>query len=502
VESFGFLLQGLGSALSPQNLLFALLGSVLGTLVGVLPGVGPAAGTALLIPMTFVLPAVPAIIMLSAVYYGAMYGGTITSVLLNVPGEAASVVTCIEGYEMAKQGRAGPALSVAAIGSFIGGMLATICLVTVALPLTRAALRFGPPEFFALMCFGLSLVIGLAGKSIVKSLLVALLGLALAQVGMDPTIGLPRFTFGAPDLVGGVELVAMVMGLFGVGDLLVSLERPAQSVTQSKVGQLFPAREDWRRSLPSILRGTAIGTGLGLIPGVASAVPTFVSYVIEKRAASKPPEGWGGGAIEGVAGPETANNAYVNAALIPLFSLGIPSSPTVALLMGAFMINGLIPGPFLFVEHPDVVWTVIASLFIGNVILLVLNLPLIGLWVRVLAIPRGILYALILVFCIVGSYSLNNRLFDPVVMLLFGVLGYALRKLEFPLAPVALTLVLGPLMEKGLAQSMMLSRGDPAIFLTRPIALALLMLSVVVLVVSSVKTLSGVSDAVRQDSQV
>ena len=502
MESFWFLMQGLGNALSPQNILFAFIGSVIGTLVGVLPGVGPAAGTAILIPMTFVLPAVPAIIMLAAIYYGAMYGGTITSVLLNVPGEAASVVTCIEGHQMAKHGRAGPALSIAAIGSFIGGTVATICLVTLALPLTQLALRFGPPEFFALMCFGLSLVISLAGKSLIKALLVALFGLALSQVGMDPTIGFPRFTFGMIDMVGGLELIAIVMGLFGVGDLLVSLEAQAQDVMRSKIGRLFPSREDWKRSLPAICRGTAIGTGLGLIPGVASAVPTFVSYVFEKKATPEPREGWGGGAIEGVAGPETANNAYVNAALIPLFTLGIPSSPTVALLMGAFMINGLIPGPFLFKEHPEVVWTVIASLFVGNVILLILNLPLIGLWVRVLTIPRGILYALILVFCIVGSYSLNNRLFDPVIMLLFGVLGYLFRKFDFPLAPVALTLILGPLMEKGLAQSMMLSRGDPSIFVTRPISLVLLTLSVLVLAVSSIKALSTASDAIRQDSQV
>lgn len=502
MESFWFLMQGLGNALSPQNILFAFIGSVIGTLVGVLPGVGPAAGTAMLIPMTFVLPAVPAIIMLAAIYYGAMYGGTITSVLLNVPGEAASVVTCIEGHQMAKRGRAGPALSIAAIGSFIGGTLATICLVTLALPLTQLALRFGPPEFFALMCFGLSLVISLAGKSLIKALLVALFGLALSQVGMDPTIGLPRFTFGVADLVGGLELVAIVMGLFGVGDLLVSLEAHAQSAMMSKIGRLFPGREDWKRSLPAICRGTAIGTGLGLIPGVASAVPTFVSYVFEKRVTPEPREGWGGGAIEGVAGPETANNAYANAALIPLFTLGIPSSPTVAILMGAFMINGLIPGPFLFKEHPEVVWTVIASLFVGNVILLILNLPLIGLWVRVLTIPRGILYALILAFCIVGSYSLNNRLFDPVIMLLFGVLGYLFRKFDFPLAPVALTLILGPLMERGLAQSMMLSRGDPSIFVTRPIALVLLLLSVLVLVASSMKSQSAASGAIRQDSQV
>lgn len=502
METLEFLMMGFASLATPENLMYAFLGSVLGTLVGVLPGVGPAAGTAILIPVTFVLPPTGAIIMLAAIYYGAMYGGTITSVLINTPGEAASVVTCIEGYEMARRGRAGAALSIAAIGSFIGGTIATICLVIVALPLSRMALKFGPPEFFALMCVGLSLVMGLAGKSVSKALLSGLLGLALSQVGMEPMMGRPRFDFGITDLMSGVELIAIVMGLFGVGEILTSAESPGRRIIDSHINSLMPTVEDWKRCVPAIIRGTGVGTLIGVIPGIGSAVPAFISFVVEKKIISNPKERWGNGVIEGVAGPETANNAYANAALIPLFTLGVPGSPTIAILMGAFMMNGLIPGPFLFKEHPEVVWTVIASLYLGNVILLILNLPLIRLWVKVISIPTSILWPLILGFCVVGSYSLNNRIWDVGVMLLFGLVGYGLRKLDYPLAPMVLTLVLGPLMEKGIAQSLTLSRGDPSIFFTRPLSLALLILAALFLLSSSVRMLPFGTSAVRQDTEV
>jgi len=477
LESLALLGHGFTIALQPTNLLFAVMGCVLGTIIGVLPGVGPAAGTAILIPVTFVLDPTPAIIMLSAIYYGAMYGGTITSVLINTPGEAASAITCLEGYEMAKRGRAGAALSIAAIGSFIGGSIATMGLVILALPLTALALKFGPPEFFALMVLGLSLVTGLAAKSMTRALMSAVFGLLIAMVGIDPVMGAPRFNFGITDLLDGFEFVPVVMGIFGISEILLNAESEVRGVFDTKMSTLIPTKKDLKDSVGAILRGTGIGFFLGLIPGVGAVVPTFISYVAEKKVNPNPKEGWGNGVIQGVAGPETANNAYANAALIPLFTLGIPGSPTIAILMGAFMMNGLIPGPFLFKEHADFVWAVIASLYVGNLILVILNLPLIPLWVALLKVPYSILFSLILGFCILGSYSLNSSVFEVGTMIAFGVIGYLFKKLDFPLAPVALTLILGPLMERGLRQSLEISRGDFSIFFTRPIALGLLIIA-------------------------
>ena len=389
MESLSFLLGGFATALEPANLLFALAGCLLGTLIGILPGIGPVAGTALLLPVTFGLPPTAGIIMLAAIYYGAMYGGTLTSVLVNVPGEAASAITCLEGYEMARQGRAGPALTIAALGSFIGGIVATLGLVLLAVPLTRLALKFGPPEFFALMLVGLSLVTGLAGRSVLLALISAVVGLLIAMVGIDPVAGAPRFTFGRLELMSGINVVIVAMGLFGVGEILLSVDREvAMKPIGTRLRDLFLGAEDARRSVLPVVRGTAIGFFLGLIPGVGAVVPTVMSYVAEKRM-SKTPERFGTGMIEGVAGPETANNAYATSALIPLFTLGIPGSPTVAIIMGAFMMKGLIPGPFLFRDHAEVAWGVIASLCVGNVMLLVLNLPLIPLWVKLLRIPAA-----------------------------------------------------------------------------------------------------------------
>ncbi len=473
MESLQLLAHGFTIALQPTNLLFAVMGCILGTVIGVLPGVGPAAGTAILIPITFVLDPTPAIIMLSAIFYGAMYGGTITSVLINTPGEAASAITCLEGYEMAKRGRAGAALSIAAIGSFIGGSIATMGLVLLALPLTSLALKFGPPEFFALMVLGLSLVTGLAAKSMTRALMSAIFGLLIAMVGIDPVMGAPRFSFGITELLDGFDFVPVVMGIFGISEILLNAESEVRGVFDTKMSTLIPTRQDLKDSAGAILRGTGIGFFLGLIPGVGAVVPTFISYVAEKKV-SKHPEKFGTGVIQGVAGPETANNAYANAALIPLFTLGIPGSPTIAILMGAFMMNGLIPGPFLFKEHADFVWAVIASLYVGNAILVILNLPLIPVWVAILKIPYSILFSLILGFCVLGSYSINSSVFDVGSMIAFGVIGYLFKKLDFPLAPVALTLILGPLMERGLRQSLEISRGDFTIFFTRPISLGLL----------------------------
>ena len=480
MDALQHLMGGLAAAMTPTYLMFAFVGCVLGTLIGLLPGLGPAAGTAILIPLTFSLDATGAIIMLSAIYYGAMYGGTITSVLINVPGEAASVVTCIDGYAMAKQGRAGSALAIAAIGSFIGGTVATIALVVVAVPLAKLALKFGPAEFFGLMVAGLCLVVGLAGRNLLAALLMTVLGLLLAMVGLDPVRGAPRFTFGLTELYDGIGFIPVVMGLFGIGELLLAAERHQTRMIEADLKKWNPTREEWKASAGAIGRGTVVGFVLGLIPGVGAIVPTFMAYVLEKRV-SKTPERFGNGAIEGVASAETANNAYANAAMVPLLALGVPSSPTIAVLMGAFIINGLTPGPFLFTERPELVWTVIASFFVGNVILLILNLPLVGLWAKVLKIPFSYMCAGVLIFCIIGAYGLKQSLFDVWVMLGFGVLGYVLRKLDFPLAPAILALILGPMMERSLRTTLEISGGSFAIFLDRPLALALLTVPVIVL---------------------
>jgi putative tricarboxylic transport membrane protein len=473
--------MGFSVALTFQNLLCAFMGSLLGTLIGVLPGIGPAAGCAILIPLTFQMTPTGAIIMLTALFYGTQYGGTITSILLNVPGEAASAITCIDGYEMTKQGRAGSALAMAAIGSFIGGTFATFALVLAAGPLTRMALEFGPVEFFALIMLGLSLLMGLAGKSMIKALMMGMFGMLLAMVGMDPVRALPRFTFGRMELLDGIGFVPIIMGLFGLAEILENAEKHFAQVSVGKLGSLIPTRTDIRDSVGSIVRGSIIGTLLGLVPGMTGSASSFLSYIAEKKS-SKHPERFGTGMIEGVVGPETANNAHANGALIPLFTLGIPASPTVAVIMGAFMMHGLIPGPFLFKDHPDVVWGVIASFYIGNIMLLILNLPLIGIWVKILKIPYGILFGIILAFMVVGSYSVSNSVFDVVVMTLFGVIGYLLRKLDFPLAPIVLTLILGPLMERSLRQSLEMSQGSLDIFLKSPIALVLLILTALILI--------------------
>jgi putative tricarboxylic transport membrane protein len=482
-----------------MNLLFATIGCVLGTLIGVLPGLGPAAGTALLIPITFKLDPTAAIIMLAAIYYGAMYGGTITSVLINVPGEAASVVTCLDGYEMAKQGRAGAALGIAAIGSFIGGTVATFGLVLVALPLTRFALKFGPSEYFSLLLVGLSLVMGLAGKSLAKALVMGIIGLIFSFVGVDPVEGAPRFTFGIAPLMDGVGFVPVVMGFFGIGEILINAEISLTGVMagEGKVSSFFPRRDEWRVSVTSILRGTGLGFFLGLIPGTNSAVASFMSYSIERKV-SNHPDKFGTGVIEGVAAPETANNAYANAALIPLFTLGIPGSPTIAILMGALIMNGLTPGPLLFSQHAAFVWAVIASLYIGNVILLILNLPLVGWWAKLLKIPYNILMVFILVFCIIGAYSLNNSLFDVGMMIFCGLLGYLFKKLDFPLAPAILTLILGPLMEQSLRESLSVSHGSYAIFFTHPISLFFLVLAAIILATSAWQAWPS---AIREESK-
>ncbi|MBM4330922.1 MAG: tripartite tricarboxylate transporter permease [Deltaproteobacteria bacterium] len=488
MDALQYWILGFSVATLPLNLLYAFIGCVLGTLIGVLPGLGPAAGTAILIPITFGLDPLGGIIMLAAIYYGAMYGGTITSVLVNVPGEAASVITCLDGYQMAKQGRGGPALGIAAIGSFIGGTFATLALMVVSLPLATFALRFGPPEIFALLVVGLSLVTGLSGRSMLAALIMTFFGLMLSMIGMDPVRGAPRFTFGVPPLYDGVGFIPVVMGLFGVGEILLSMEKPVLEVIKTKFTDLLPKRKEWGVSAGAIGRGTVIGFFLGLIPGIGAIIPTFLAYVVEKKV-SKHPEKFGTGIIEGVASPETANNSYANAAMVPLLSLGIPGSPTLAVLMGAFIIHGLTPGPFLFKERPDVVWGLIASLYVGNVMLLILNLPLVGLWAKLLEIRYQFLYPGILLFCILGAYSMNQSVFDVGVMIGFGVLGYIFRKLDWPLAPTILALILGPMMERALRTSLEMSAGDITILFTRPISAVLLAVAAIVLISPAIRLL-------------
>jgi len=486
MNAFSNLMMGFSVALAPANLLLAFLGSAIGTLIGVLPGIGPSAGAALLIPLTFNMEPTGAIIMLTALFYGTQYGGTITSVLLNVPGEAASAITCLDGHAMAKQGRAGTALSLAAIGSFIGGLFATLCLVVAAIPLTKMALQFGPVESFALLTVGLSLMMGLAGKSIIKALMMGVLGLLLSMVGLDPVRGMPRFTFGRLELMDGIGFIPIIMGIFGLAEVLSNAEDGFSTMKLAKMSSLFPTKQDLKDSAGPIVRGSLIGTGLGLIPGMTGSAASFLSYIAEKKA-SKTPEKFGTGMVQGVVGPETANNAHANGALIPLFTLGIPSSPTVAVIMGAFMMHGLIPGPFLFQEHPDIAWGVIASFVIGNLMLLILNLPLIGIWVKILKIPYGLLFAIILAFMIIGSYSVNNSVFEIGIMVVFGLFAYFLRKMDFPMAPLVLTLILGPQMERALRQSLEISQGSFAIFIETPLAAVLFAISAVILIAPAFK---------------
>jgi len=482
------LLFGLSIALQPENFIYSFLGCVIGTIVGVLPGIGPLAAVSLLLPGTFGLDATKAVILLGGIYYGAMYGGSTTSILMRIPGEAASIVTCLDGYAMAQKGRAGPALMIAAIGSFIGGTFATFALMIVSLPLASLALRFGPPEVFALLVVGLSLVTGLSGRSLLAALLMTVFGLILAMIGMDPVRGAPRYTFGLPPLYDGIGFIPVVMGLFGVGEILLSMEAPVLEIIKTKLTDLLPKKKEWKVSAGAIGRGTIIGFFLGLIPGIGAIIPTFMAYVVERKV-SKHPEKFGTGVIEGVASPETANNSYANAAMVPLLTLGIPGSPTLAVLMGAFIIHGLTPGPFLFKERPDVVWGLIASLYLGNAILLVLNLPLVGLWAKLLEIRYQYLYPGILLFCILGAYSLNQSLFDVGVMVAFGVLGYIFRKLDWPLAPTVLALILGPMMERALRTSLEMSAGDITILFTRPISAVLLIVAAIVLLSPGVRLL-------------
>ena len=482
LESLTSLAYGFNIALQPQNLLYCFIGVTMGTLVGVLPGIGPTATIALLLPATFKLNPISAIIMLSGICYGAMYGGSTTSILLNIPGEASSVVTCLDGYQMARKGRAGPALGISAFGSFIAGTFSIVGLVIFAPTLADFALKFGPPEYLALMVMGLSVVAYLARKSMAKALMMAVVGIVLGCVGLDPITATPRFTFGILDLADGIGIAPVVMGLFGIAEVLENLGVLTKAeIFAGKIKGLFPDREDWRRSIGPIARGSLLGFFLGLLPGVGAIVPQFLSYALEKKL-SRHPERFGSGEIEGVASPEACNNAAVGGTFIPLLSLGIPSNAMTAILLGALMIYGLTPGPLLIKNSPDLFWGVIASMYIGNIMLLILNLPLIPMWVSVLKIPYSYLTCIIILFCLIGAYSLNNSTTDIYIAVIFSLVGLLMKKFEFEGAPLVLAFVLGPLLETALRRSLILSDGSFLIFLQRPISAAFILFSVVVLV--------------------
>lgn len=478
---FHDLLYGFGISFQPLNLLFCFIGVFIGTLVGVLPGIGPVGAMSLLLPVTFGVSPVCGVIMLAGIYYGAMYGGSTTSILVNIPGESASVVTCLDGHQMALQGRAGPALSISAFGSFIGGTLSIVGLMLLANPLAEVAVKFGPAEYFSLMCLGMSVLIYLTQGSILRGLLIAGVGLFLSLVGMDVVTGKARFTFGLTGLIDGVGLVPLVMGLFGISEILLNLEKLKEKIVlKTEIKGLLPTKEDWQRSAKPIGRGTVLGFFLGILPGGGAVVASFVSYALEKKF-SKHPEQFGKGAIEGVAGPETANNAGTCGGFIPLFCLGIPSNVIMALLLGALAIHGIRPGPLIFTEHPEIFWGTVASMYVGNIMLLALNLPLIGIWVKILKIPYKTLFPLILLFCFLGAYSVSANIFDIYVMLIFGALGYIIRKLNYEPAPLVLAYILGPILEQNLRQALIISDGSFTVFLTHPLSGISLLLALLLL---------------------
>lgn len=495
---------GFSTALSLNNLFMAFLGVLLGTLVGVLPGLGPTSALAILLPLTSVLDPIPAIIMLAGIYYGAMYGGSTTAILLNIPGEAASVPTCLDGYPMAQQGKAGPALGVAAIGSFVAGTLGLVGLTFFAPILADQALRFGPPEYFSLMLLAFMVVVSLSGVSLAKGITMAALGYFISLIGIGPSTGMPRLAMGNPTLFGGLDLISIVIGLFAISEILLGLEESRVAVAIGKIGNVFPGLADLKKTIVPMLRGGIIGFFLGLLPGCAPAVTTFVAYDIEKKV-SKHPEKFGKGAIEGVAAPESANNATSSAGFIPLMSLGIPCSPPLAVLLGGLMIYGLQPGPLLFDKDPQFIWAIIASMYIGNIMLLVLNLPLVGMWVKLTKIPFGVMAPIILMLSIVGAYTVRNSMFDVGVTLVFGLLGYVLRKFQWPVVPLLLSFILGPLLEKSLVQSLSMSGGNPLIFFQRGISLTLIIASVILFVVSirlMRRTVTRVKGEVTEDMDV
>jgi putative tricarboxylic transport membrane protein len=492
--TFVSLLHGFSVALQPSNLWYALIGCLIGTLVGVLPGIGPLSGISILLPMTFGLNATEAIIMLAGIYYGSQYGGSTTSILMRIPGEASSVMTCIDGYAMAKRGRAGAALSIAAVGSWIAGTFGIVMLTLIAPPLADLALRFGPPEYTALLVVALIFLAYMSSTSLPRTLIMAASGLMLGMIGIDNMTGHFRYSFNLAELGDGLGIVPVAVGLFGLGEILST---PSASVTgrvlTPKLRQLFPTREEWREAAMPIGRGSVLGFIVGIIPGSAHIIASFLSYALERRL-SKHPEQFGNGAIAGLAGPESANNSASTGAFVPTLALGIPTGPITAVLIGALMIHGVGIGPQLVNEHPDVFWGFIASMYVGNVMLLLLNLPLVGLFVSVLRIPYAYLYPLIIMFCIIGVYAVNNSVIDVWIMLIMGCVGYMLRKFGYDPAPLVLGLVMAPILEQSLRQSLIMSNGNYLIFVERPIALGLVLVAVLLLTLATVSFLRRRAD--------
>ncbi|MGH8683063.1 MAG: tripartite tricarboxylate transporter permease, partial [Burkholderiales bacterium] len=473
MELFSNLALGLGVALSLQNLLYCFMGVLLGTLIGVLPGIGPVPTIAMLLPITFTLPPVSALIMLAGIYYGAQYGGSTSAILVNIPGESASVVTALDGYQMARRGRAGPALGISAIGSFFAGCVATIVIALFAPPLAEVALKFGPTEYFSLMVLGLVAAVVLAHGSLIKAIAMVLLGLLLGLIGTDVNSGVARYSFGIPELSDGIGFVTVAMGMFGIAEILTNLElKDKREIFVNRIENLLPTLADIKRCIPAVLRGTTVGCCLGILPGGGALLSSFAAYTLEKRVTGG--DTFGKGEIRGVAAPESANNAGAQASFIPLLTLGIPSNPVMALMIGAMMIQGIAPGPQVMNERPQLFWGMIASMWVGNLLLVVLNLPLIGMWVKLLSVPYRLLYPAILLFCCIGVYSVNNSPFDVYMMVVFSVFGIVCVKLLCEPAPLILGFILGPMMEVNLRRAMLLSRGDPSVFFTKPISAVLL----------------------------
>jgi TctA family transporter len=482
MELFEHLSLGFSAAMTGTNLLYCLAGVFLGTLIGVLPGLGPTATIAMLLPVTFALQPVTALIMLAGIYYGSQYGGSTTSILINLPGEAASVVTTLDGYQMALQGRAGVALTTAAIGSFFAGTVATVLLAVFAPPLAEFALKFGAADYFSLMVLGLVASVVLAHGSLLHAVGMVVLGLLLGLVGSDVNSGITRYTFEMPALYDGIGFVVVAMGMFGIGEIVRNLENEAaRSLIVTKISTLMPTREDWKRMVAPILRGTLLGSAVGILPGSGSVMGSFAAYALEKKVSKHGAE-FGSGAIEGVAAPESANNAGAQTSFIPMLTLGIPSNPVMALMIGAMIIHGIQPGPMVMTEQPALFWGLIASMWIGNLFLVILNLPMIGIWVRIVMVPYHLLFPAILVFCAIGVFSLNNTEFDVYLMALFGLLGYIFAKLDCEPAPMLLGFILGPMMEEYLRRALLISHGDPTVFVKRPISATMLVLALIALI--------------------
>ncbi|MGY6251038.1 tripartite tricarboxylate transporter permease [Bosea thiooxidans] len=499
MDLFANLLLGFDTALTPINLLYALLGCFLGTAIGVLPGLGPAATIAMLLPATFVMPPVTAMIMLAGIFYGAQYGGSTTAILVNLPGETSSVVTALDGYQMARQGKAGRALAIAALSSFFAGTVCTLLIALFAPPLAEVALKFGPAEYFSLMVLGLIASIVLAHGSILHALGMIVLGLLLGLIGTDVNSAVQRYTFAMPELADGIGFVIVAMGMFGVGEIIANLETEGtRDVAINKVTGLLPTREDLKRSIAPTLRGTALGSVLGILPGGGAALASFGAYALEKKV-SKNRHEFGKGAIEGVAAPEAANNAGAQMSFIPMLTLGIPANPVMALMIGAMIIQGIQPGPSVMTEQAPLFWGLIVSMWIGNLMLLVLNLPLIGMWVKMITIPYRYLFPMIIVFCAIGVYSLNNANFDVYLMALFGVIGYVFKKLDCEPAPLLLGFILGPMMEEFLRRALLISKGDPTVLLTRPISATMLVLAVVLLALVLLPSFSKTREVAFQE---